>query len=197
MSRAPSCSPADYPIATTTTPTITGTVVLPEARGSHAHLAEHGHDHNLRAAYLHVVADALTSVLAIGALTLGLLMGWVWLDPLVGLAASLLIAWWAAGLLRSSGRVLMDAEDYASLRNEIARAIETEADNRVADVRAWSLGGTARAAIVSVVTHQPRTANHYKALLADVPDLHLVTVEVHHCDIDPCDVHPDAPSASP
>lgn len=150
----------------------------------------HGHhDHNLRAAYLHVVADALTSVLAIGALIAGGWLGLVWLDPLVGIFAAGLIAWWALGLLRTSSRVLLDAEDHADLRERITRLIESDADNRVADVRVWSLGGRAKAAIIAIVTHRPRSANYYKNLIASVPELHHVTTEVHLCDVDPCDVH--------
>jgi cation diffusion facilitator family transporter len=156
---------------------------------SHVHLADHGHDHNLRAAYLHVVADALTSVLAIAALTAGAWLGWLWLDPLVAFAAALLIAWWAWGLLRGSGRVLLDAEDYGEMRSEITRILEIDTDNRVADVRVWSLGGTARAAIVAIVTHKPRSAAHYKRMIEHLPDLYHITIEVHVCDIDPCDLH--------
>lgn len=163
----------------------------PTARARHDHHhVQHGHDHNLRAAYLHVVADALTSVLAIGALIAGGWLGLVWLDPLVGIFAAGLIAWWALGLLRTSSRVLLDAEDHAGLREQIIRLIESDADNRVADVRVWSLGGRAKAAIIAIVTHRPRSANYYKNLIASVPELHHVTTEVHLCDVDPCDVHP-------
>lgn len=161
----------------------------------HPHL-HHGHDHNLRAAYLHVVADALTSILAIGALVAGGWLGLSWLDPLVAIAASGLIAWWAWGLLRTSSRVLLDAEDHADLRSRIAQRIEADADNRVADTRVWSLGGSAKAAIVTIVTHRPRSANDYKALIADIPGLHHVTVEVHLCDIRPCDLHPPDATAT-
>ena len=160
------------------------------------HHVQHGHDHNLRAAYLHVVADALTSLLAIGALVAGGWLGLAWLDPLVGVAAAALIAWWAVGLLRTSSRVLLDAEDHAGLRAEIARLLEQDADNRVADVRVWSLGGQARAAIVTVVTHRPRSAAYYKALIAHLPHLHHVTAEVHLCDAEPCELHP-APEGLP
>jgi len=160
-----------------------------DAAHHHARLADDGHDHNLRAAYLHVVADALTSVLAIAALTAGAWLGWRWLDPLVAFAAALLIAYWALGLLRSSSRVLLDAEDYSDMREEIAAILEADPDNRVADVRVWSLGGTARAAIVTVVTHRPRSASHYKRQIEVLPDLYHITVEVHMCDIEPCDIH--------
>ncbi|MEO8040420.1 MAG: CDF family Co(II)/Ni(II) efflux transporter DmeF, partial [Betaproteobacteria bacterium] len=112
----------------------------------HGHGHDHGHDHsrsqgndaapahqdqNLRAAYLHVVADALTSILAIAALMAGKWLGWVWLDPTVGIAASVLIGWWAWGLLLGTGRVLLDAEENSALKSEIVRRIESDADNRV------------------------------------------------------------------
>jgi cation diffusion facilitator family transporter len=180
------------PVADAQGPAAIGTHhVSPAARARHDHHhVQHGHDHNLRAAYLHVVADALTSVLAIGALIAGGWLGLVWLDPLVGIFAAGLIAWWALGLLRTSSRVLLDAEDHASLREQITRLIESDADNRVADVRVWSLGGRAKAAIIAIVTHRPRSANYYKNLIASVPELHHITTEVHLCDVDPCDVHP-------
>ena len=158
------------------------------AHGRRTHPHEH-HDHNLRAAYLHVIADALTSVLAIGALVAGKWGGWVWLDPAVAIAASLIIGWWAWGLLRSTGQVLLDAQDDGGLRAEIVRRIEADADNRVADLRLWNIGGSNRALILSVVTHQPRSAEHYKALLAGVAGLGHVTVEVFLCPDQPCGVH--------
>ena len=159
-----------------------------DAAQRHSRLADDGHDHNLRAAYLHVVADALTSVLAIAALMAGAWLGWRWLDPLVAFAAALLIAYWALGLLRSSSRVLLDAEDYSDMRAEIAAILEADPDTRVADVRVWSLGGTARAAIVTVVARRPRSANHYKRQIEGLPDLYHITVEVHIWDTEPHDV---------
>lgn len=161
----------------------------------HSHLADHGHDHNLRAAYLHVVADALTSVLAIAALMAGAWLGWHWLDPLVAFAAALLIAWWALGLLRSSSRVLLDAEDYSDTREEITHILESDPDTRVADVRVWSLGGTARAAIVTIVSRRPKPASHYKRQIEGLPDLYHITVEVHIWELEPHDVHPALESA--
>jgi cation diffusion facilitator family transporter len=165
-----------------------------EACKGHEHVHHEAHDHNLRAAYFHVVADALTSVLAIGALLAGLWFNLGWLDPLVAIAASLVIAWWAWGLMKGSGQILLDADDGGDLKAEITRLVEADADNRVADLRLWRLGGDARAAIVSIVTHQPRSADHYKRLIVDIPGLHHVTVEVHLCDDPPCGVHDGSPS---
>ena len=158
----------------------------------HDHVApDHAahHDHNLRAAYLHVIADALTSVLAIGALVAGKWFGWIWLDPGVAIAASILIGWWAWGLLRSSGRMLLDAEDDQGLEAEIVTRIEADADNRVADLRLWRIGGSDHAVIVSVATHVPRSAEHYKSLLRDLPGLQHVTIEVFACLDEPCVLH--------
>jgi cation diffusion facilitator family transporter len=155
----------------------------------HNHHVHHHHDHNLRAAYLHVIADALTSVLAIAALVAARFGGWLWLDPAVAIAAAVLIGWWAWGLLSVTGRVLLDAEDGGALRAQIVHRIEADADNRVADLRLWNIGADSRALILSIVTHQPRSAEHYKALLADLPGLGHVSVEIFLCTDAPCGLH--------
>lgn len=163
--------------------------------GHHAHHETHSqaHDHNLKAAYLHVVADAITSLLAIAALVAGRWLNWVWLDATVAIAASFLILYWAFGLLRGSGRVLLDTEADSHLRDDIVNHIESDADNRVGDVRLWSIGGNHYAAIVSVVTHKPRSAEHYKALIAHIANLRHVTIEVNHCTgPDDCRLHVSA-----
>ena len=147
---------------------------------AHAH-AHHHHDHNLRAAYLHVLADALTSVLAIVALSTGKLLGWIWMDPAMGLVGSLVIATWSWKLLRDTGGVLLDAELDERQRQELQSLIESDNDTRVADLHVWRVGPRHLAAIVSVVSHQAREPEHYKALLARREDLAHVTVEVHLC----------------
>jgi cation diffusion facilitator family transporter len=165
-------------------------------RDEHEHDHEHGHaadahlhrDHNLRAAYLHVVADALTSVLAIGALTAGKLFGWLWLDPAMGIVGSLLIARWSLGLIRDTSRVLLDAELTDADRLQIQKLIESNDDNRVTDLHLWRVGPRHLAAIVSVVTHVPKAPAHYKALLGARKDLAHVTIEVERCPGDPCAV---------
>lgn len=159
------------------------------AHEHHGHDHGHHHDHNLRAAYLHVIADALTSVLAIVALAAGKWLGWVWLDPTVAIAGSVLIGWWAWGLLKSTGMVLLDASDDTSLETEIVKRIEADADNRVADLRLWRIGGDQRALILSIVTHEPRSAEHYKGLLAGMDGLEHVTIEVFVCRDEPCVTH--------
>jgi cation diffusion facilitator family transporter len=146
----------------------------------HDHGHEH-HDHNLRGAYLHVLADALTSVLAIGALTAGKFLGWAWMDAITGILGSIVIAKWSVGLLRDTSAVLLDAEIPDQRRREVEDAIEADADNRVVDLHLWRVGRRHLAAIVSVVTHEPRDPSHYKELLRKFDDLAHVTIEVHQC----------------
>lgn len=146
------------------------------------HHPAHEHvDHNLKAAYLHVLADALTSVLAIVALAGGLLFGWRFLDPLMGIAGALVISRWAWGLARDSGRVLLDAEDHGHTAAEIRRIIEGQPDHAIADLHLWRVGPASRACILSLVTHTPRPVEHYRHLLAGVQGLDHLTVEVNHC----------------
>jgi len=154
-----------------------------EAEHDHGH--QH-HDHNLRAAYVHVLADALTSVLAIVALVTGKFLGWVWMDPLMGIVGAVIITRWSYGLLRDTARVLLDRDVDPGLVAEMAGRIEADADNRVADIHVWRLGGRSLAVILSVVTHAPRPPEHYKALLAGYPELEHVTVEVIACEGESC-----------
>jgi cation diffusion facilitator family transporter len=136
-------------------------------------------DHNLRAAYLHVLADALTSMLAVVALAGGLAFGWGMLDPLMGLAGAALIGRWAWRLARDSGNVLLDAEDHRDVAAAVRRAIEAEPDHQIADLHVWRVGAASRACIVSVVTPEPKPTAHYLALLRGLPGLDHVTVEIH------------------
>ncbi|MGR4845683.1 CDF family Co(II)/Ni(II) efflux transporter DmeF [Rhizobium sp. LARHSG275] len=145
--------------------------------GDHAHHARTS-DNNIRAAYLHVIADALTSVLAIAALTLGSLYGWLWLDPLMGIVGGLVIANWSWSLMKSSGGVLLDViSEGETLPAEIRGAIETE-DDRITDLHVWQVGPGHHAAIVAVLTSQPRDPAFYKDRLSALEELSHVTVEV-------------------
>ena len=154
-------------------------------RHEHEHARHHDeghhHDHNLRAAYVHVLADALTSVLAIVALAGGALLGIKWLDPVMGIVGAAVILWWSWGLIRNSSSVLLDREADAGNAEAIRSLIESDADNRVADLHLWQVGTGHLALIVSVVTHHPRPPAHYKALLAPIGNLSHVTVEVVPC----------------
>ncbi len=149
--------------------------------GAHAHPGGHAHhatDNNMRAAYVHVIADALTSVLAIIALLLGSSYGWLWLDPLMGIVGGLIIAQWAVGLMRSSATVLLDAiPDREKLPNEIRTAIETEGE-RITDLHVWQVGPGHHAAIVALTAPVARSPAFYKAKLERFSELSHVTVEV-------------------
>jgi cation diffusion facilitator family transporter len=149
-------------------------------RDDHAH--GHSHDHNLRAAYVHVLADAATSLLAIAALTAGLLFGFRWLDPAAGIAGALVIASWAYRLIRDSGMVLLDAEADPSRAHDIRAMIEREMGAQVADLHLWRVGPGHHSLIVSLVSPDEITAERVKARLREChPDLSHVTVEVAVC----------------
>lgn len=145
----------------------------------HDHHHEHARDHNLRAAYLHVLADALTSVLAIVALLLGRLHGWLWADPVMGVIGALVIARWSWGLIRDAGGVLLDAvPDGPALADRIRHAIAAEHDTHITDLHVWQVGPGHHAAIVAIATPHPQPPAHYKARLDDIHGLSHVTVEV-------------------
>ncbi len=150
----------------------------------HAHAQDdhhHHHDHNHRAALLHVMADALTSVLALLALAGGALAGWLWLDPAVALLGALIIAQWSFGMLRSSARALVDATADPALAGEIRTLIESDGDAKIADLHVWQVGGSAWSAALSVVADRPLAAADYRQRLARLARLGHVTVEVHRC----------------
>jgi cation diffusion facilitator family transporter len=142
----------------------------------------HHHDLNLRAAYVHVLADAFTSVLAIGALTSGKFFGWGWLDPAVGIVGSGVVFSWAYTLLRDTGTVLLDVTPETSdLPREIRRAVESDGDSIVTDLHVWQVSSGKFAAIVSIVAHQPKTCEQYRALLQEHEELVHVTIEIANC----------------
>lgn len=140
---------------------------------SHGH---HHHDNNLRSAYVHVLADALTSVLAIAALLAGRYLGWVWLDPVMGIVGAIVIAKWAVGLMRDSAAVLLDVTD-AQVADEIRELLESSDDVRISDLHVWQVGPQARAAIVSVVATADVSADAIRERLAPVHELSHLTVE--------------------
>jgi len=162
------------------------------AHHDHDHHDDHshsGHDHNLRAAYLHVLADAMTSVLAIAALLGGKYLGLNWLDPLMGIVGALIISRWAIGLVKQSAPVLLDASINDQQRAAIRQTIEQDGDNQVADIHIWKVSGNDYAAIISLVTHQPRHTDHYKALLCPFSQLTHITIEVNECHLPECPVN--------
>ncbi|MBF0267718.1 MAG: CDF family Co(II)/Ni(II) efflux transporter DmeF [Alphaproteobacteria bacterium] len=151
-------------------------VLILDPPGGHDH--GHGEGHSMRATYLHVLADLLTSIGAILALAAGMFLSWDWLDPVVGMASALVIFIWARGLIKSASGVLLDEIADPALIEDIRQRIEADADNRIADLHLWSFEPGRLAVILSVVTHFPRPPEHYKALLVSVPGLDHVTIEV-------------------
>ncbi len=149
-------------------------------QGDHSHY--HDHDLNLRAAYLHVLADAFTTLLAIVALTSGKFFGWAWLDPVVGLVGSGVVFSWAYGLLRDTSGILLDRTPVTSdLPDEIRRAVESDGDSIVTDLHVWQVGTGKFATIVSIVAHKPKTSDAYRELLREHEELVHVTIETQVC----------------
>ncbi len=161
---------------------------------AHAHDHPHSHDdpaldalvpadrhadHNLRSAYFHVLADALTSVMAIIGLLVGRFYGWVWMDPVMGIVGAVVIARWSVGLLRGAGAVLLDTVPDEDLAQTIRTRLESDGA-RVADLHLWRVGPGHMALIASIDTAHPRPPAHYRARLAGLAPLSHVTVEVRH-----------------
>jgi len=146
----------------------------------------HLHDHNLKAAYLHVLADALTSLLAIVALSAGKAFGWVWMDPCMGIVGAVIITKWAYGLLMDTGRILLDRDVDPGFVSAIVQRIEAESDNRVSDIHVWRVGAESLSVILSIVTHHPQPPEHYKELIRDFDEVAHVTVEVNPCEGEAC-----------
>ncbi|HBP6459374.1 TPA: cation transporter [Pseudomonas aeruginosa] len=145
----------------------------------HDHHA-HGHDLNLRAAYLHVLADAATSLLAIVALAGGLLWNAVWLDPLMGIVGAVLVSVWACGLIRQSGRVLLDAQMDAPVAAEIRAAIASSPlPAELLDLHLWQVGQGKYACLLSLLTTAEGSADYFKRRLAEHEELVHITVEVN------------------
>jgi cation diffusion facilitator family transporter len=161
--------------------------------GHHHHSHDHGHDHgphghghdghadlNLRAAYLHVLADAATSLLAIAALCAGMVWGARWMDPLMGIVGAVLVTVWACGLLRSTGRALLDAEMDAPVVAEIREVIaEDRHPAAISDLHVWRVGNGRYACMLSLVTAAPVDADHYRAALQVHEELVHITIEIH------------------
>jgi cation diffusion facilitator family transporter len=155
-------------------------LLLKEDHHHHGHdHHHHHHDHNLRAAYFHVLADALTSITAIIALTFGRIFGWVVLDPIMGIVGSLVIARWALGLLRETSGILLDSSVEPEVCEEIRSAVESNPDYRVADLHVWAVAPGHHAVILSVKTAGPVEPEAIKTLLSDMHGLTHVNVEVH------------------
>lgn len=144
----------------------------------HHHHGQHSHagDNNLRSAYAHVLADALTSVLAIVALVAGRYLGWAWMDPAMGMVGAVVIARWSWSLMRETAAVLLDRTD-THVADEVRELVELSGDARIADLHIWRVGPDAHAAIVSVVARQGITGETIRARLAPVHELAHLTIE--------------------
>jgi len=150
------------------------------AHHDHHHPHDHHADHNLRAAYVHVMADAAVSVLAVIGLTTGRVLGWVWLDPAMGLVGMAVILNWSWSLVRVSGAVLLDVRPEGIARAIVDR-LEAGRTDRIADLHLWRIGPGHHAAVVSIVCDRPEPPAAYKARLADIAGLSHVTIEVLAC----------------
>lgn len=163
--------------------------------GGHAHEHEHPHqdenehahhehqheDLNLKSAYLHVVADAMTSVLAIVALLGAKYYQQVWLDPFMGIVGAGLILRWSFILLKGAGNILLERETDAGLANEIRKEIEADGDSKICDLHLWKVAQNKYACILSVVTAKKFSIEDYKARLSGVHELAHLTIEVNDC----------------
>lgn len=151
---------------------------------SHGHDHDHGHgqDNNLRSAYVHVLADALTSVLAIGALLAGRFLGWGWMDAAMGIVGAAVIARWSWTLMRDTAAVLADAVANNSLEEEIREGIE-DGDAKIDDLHVWQVGPGKYAAIIALTAHEPLSPAAYAAKVTIHEELVHVTIEVHRCDV--------------
>jgi cation diffusion facilitator family transporter len=146
----------------------------------HSRAAPHHHDTNLRAAYLHVLADALTSVLAIGGLLAGRFLGWIWMDAVMGIMGAVVIAHWSIGLARTAGRTLLDSHDDSALEQAVRSRLQAaNPDARILDLHVWRLGPGHQALLVALRGPNLLRPDEYRALLADVPGLTHVTVETN------------------
>jgi cation diffusion facilitator family transporter len=146
----------------------------------HDHHAHIHRDHNLRAAFVHVMADAAVSVLVIVGLVAGRQFGWVWMDPLMGLVATVVILSWSWTLTRSAGAVLLDVCPDPELCRKITLRLEQGSD-RLSDLHLWRLGPGHLGAVISLVTHEPRAPDTYKRRLQGLTGLSHVTIEVVPC----------------
>ena len=148
----------------------------------HGHGHSHGNDNNLKSAYIHVVADALTSVLAIAALLAGRYLGWVWLDPAIGMVGAIVIARWAWTLMGVTAGVLLDQTD-AHVAEEIRELVEQPGDATITDLHVWRVGPEAHAAIVSVLGQPTTNADSIRDRLKPVHEVSHLTVEFREISI--------------
>jgi cation diffusion facilitator family transporter len=147
---------------------------------------DHGHDHqhirdlNLRAAYVHVLADAAVSILAVIGLVIARELQWLWIDAAMGIIGAAVISNWALALMRAAGAVLLDIRPNAALVGSVRECLEQGSD-RIADLHLWRVGPGHNAVVATIVSHEPRAPSFYKERLANLPGLSHVTIEVERC----------------
>jgi cation diffusion facilitator family transporter len=146
----------------------------------HGHHHRHSRDLNLRAAYVHVLADAAVSILAVIGLIIARELGWLWIDAAMGIAGAAVISNWALALMRAAGAVLLDIRPNAELVGSVRECLEQGSD-RIADLHLWRVGPGHNAVVATIVSHEPRAPSFYKKRLANLPGLSHVTIEVERC----------------
>jgi cation diffusion facilitator family transporter len=146
----------------------------------HEHSHHYSRDLNLRAAYLHVLADAAVSILAVIGLVVAREFEWLWIDAAMGIIGAAVISNWALALVRAAGAVLLDIRPNAELVRAVRECLEDGSD-RVADLHLWRIGPGHNAVVATIVSHEPQTPNFYKRRLASLPGLSHVTIEVERC----------------
>lgn len=162
---------------------------------SHSHAHDHHHEHhhapdhvdmNLRSAYLHVMTDALTSVLAIIALLAGKYWGAAWMDPMMGFLGAVLIVRWSWSLLKQTSLRLLDYQAPPAIHEAVRKAIEAEENTEIFDLHVWLIAPGTYAAIIGIVTHHPKAPEYYKDLVPTNLGISHITVEVHECADEEC-----------
>lgn len=164
----------------------------------HSH-GEHHHDLNLKSAYVHVVADATTSVLAIAALVGGWVFGWSWLDPVMGVVGAVLVAVWAKGLIADTSKVLLDREMDNPVVEEIREVVETvpdAGDTKITDLHVWRVGKQVYSCAMTVVTHdRTLTPDTVRKRLSVHEEVVHSTIEIHYCPDEPHAIQPSGGAA--
>jgi cation diffusion facilitator family transporter len=146
----------------------------------HGHAHRHSRDLNLRAAYVHVLADAAVSILAVSGLVIARELQWLWIDAAMGIIGAAVISNWALALMRAAGAVLLDIRPNAALVGSVRECLEQGSD-RIADLHLWRVGPGHNAVVATIVSHEPRAPSFYKERLANLPGLSHVTIEVERC----------------
>ena len=158
---------------------IASVVVLHDDHHHHESHDHHHHDHNLKAAYFHVLADTLTSLLAIVALTTGKYFGWIWMDAIMGIVGAVVISRWSYGLIKESSQALLDKSANTSTLTKAIDAVSTESGTVIRDIHIWKIAPAHQAVILSIAAEKPLEPNHYKQLVKQqLPLVSHISIEV-------------------